>query len=369
MRTHTFNCANLGSLRAGLVTVLFVLSTLLYFTTANAQESAPAAPKVHKWRLATAWSGYPLHDEISKKFAERVATLTSNAVQISGYPAGVIGNPLQVTDTVKNGVAQAGHSFIGYDWGKDKTAVLFSGIAGSMSVEALLAWLYVGGGAEQLADWRKKKFGIVSIPLGARSAEVFLHSRKPIRTLEDLKGTKVRTTGAWIEISRSLGAAPVSASSAEVYQLLERGAVDAIEWGTPWENLNFGFHKVAKYLIVPGVHQPSAIFELQINPKSWDQLSAQQKASVLEAAKTVTLDYWARDGIESARALKKMLAEGAELVVLSEEVQSRAAQLGNEWMDQEAKGDPEFKRVLDSQRAFIAEWKDWAPFRKSKDNL
>jgi TRAP-type mannitol/chloroaromatic compound transport system substrate-binding protein len=35
--------------------------------------------------------------------------------------------------------------------------------------------------------------------------------------------------------------------------MLERGAIDATEWGTLWENITPGFYKVAKYLSYPGV--------------------------------------------------------------------------------------------------------------------
>ena len=44
--------------------------------------------------------------------------------------------------------------------------------------------------------------------------------------------------------------------------MLERGAIDATEWGTMYENISMGFHKIAKYIIYPGVHQPTAPFEL-----------------------------------------------------------------------------------------------------------
>ena len=70
------------------------------------------------------------------------------------------------------------------------------------------------------------------MPLFARTAEAFLHSRKPVRTMEDLKGLKLRTAGAWLEISKSLGAASVTTPGPETYPMLERGAIDATEWGT-----------------------------------------------------------------------------------------------------------------------------------------
>ena len=159
------------------------------------------------------------------------------------------------------------------------------------------------------------------MPLFARTAEAFLHSRKPVRTMEDLKGLKLRTAGAWLEISKSLGAASVTTPGPETYPMLERGAIDATEWGTLYENISMGFHKIAKYVIIPGVHQPSAPFELCVNKAAWGKLSDRDKKIVEFAAKQVTLESWMRVGAEDAKALKFFREQGNEIIELSPEVQ------------------------------------------------
>ena len=129
---------------------------------------------------------------------------------------------------------------------------MFGGYAGSMDSERMLHWMYGADGDKLQRQYRDEKDGIVSIPLFIRTAEAFLHSRKPVKTLADLKGLKLRTAGAWLEMAKDLGAAPVTTAGGDVYPMLERGAIDATEWGTLWENITPGFHKVAKYLIIPG---------------------------------------------------------------------------------------------------------------------
>ena len=191
---------------------------------------------------------------------------------------------------MKNGVAEMGHTWMGYDWGEDPTTVLFGGYAGSFDTERMLHWMYEAGGAICSAQYRDEKAGIISIPLFIRTAEVFLHSRKPVKTLADLKGLKLRTAGAWLEMAKDLGAAPVTTRRRRVYPTLERGVIDATEWGTLWENISPGFYKVAKYLIIPGVHQPTAPFELCINKDVWAKLSADDKQLIELAAKLVTFE-------------------------------------------------------------------------------
>ena len=66
---------------------------------------------------------------------------------------------------------------------------------------------------------------------------------------------------------KNLGAAAVTMPGGEVYTSLERGTIDATEWGTLSINVPMGLHKIAKYIIIPGVHQPMVVWELLINKK------------------------------------------------------------------------------------------------------
>ncbi len=61
---------------------------------------------------------------------------------------------------------------------------------------------------------------------------------------------------------------------------MERKVVDGIEWGTPTHNIAAGFEKVAKYIIVPGVHQPIAMHECEFTKKAWDGFTDLQKTQL-----------------------------------------------------------------------------------------
>jgi TRAP-type mannitol/chloroaromatic compound transport system substrate-binding protein len=316
-----------------------------------------------KWKMATSWGGGPLMEIGAKAFAEKVKMFTDGRVEIQVFPGGTLGKALKVAETVKTGVAEVGHTWMGYDWGKEKTTVLFGGFAGSMDSERMLHWLYEAGGVEMWRQFREEKFGVVSMPMFIRTAEAFLHSRKPVRTMADLNGLKLRTAGAWLEISKSLGAAPVTMPGAEVYTSIERGAIDATEWGTLYENQSTGFHKVAKYVIIPGVHQPVAPFEVMFNKDAWAKLSAMDQALIEQAAKLVTFETWTKIGQEDAKALDFYRKQGNEIIVLDADVQKRVKAMAGEWADGVAKSDPWFAKVLKSQREFEALWKDATHYR------
>jgi TRAP-type mannitol/chloroaromatic compound transport system substrate-binding protein len=319
-----------------------------------------------KWKMATAWGGGPLMDIGAKAFAEKVEFLTEGRVQIQVFPGGQLGSALKVSETVSNGVAEVGHTWMGYDWGQDKTTVVFGGFAGSMDSERMLHWLYEAGGAEMWAQFRDEEFGVVSMPLFIRTAEVFLHSRKPVATLDDLQGLKLRTAGAWLEISKDLGAAPVTMPGAEVYTSLERGAIDATEWGTLWENISPGFHKIAKYVIIPGVHQPVAPFEVMFNKDAWSKISERDQTLIKEAAKLVTFETWTRIGQEDAKALEFFRSSGNEIIELDVAVQQRTKKLSTDWAEIQAKENPWFEKAWRSQVEFEKLWKDASRYRNVK---
>jgi TRAP-type mannitol/chloroaromatic compound transport system substrate-binding protein len=343
--------AALGGVSAGVVAAPMVA------------KGAPEQQDV-RWKMATGWPGGPLMEIGAKAFAEKIEFLSEGRIKVQVFPGGALGNALRVPETVKNGVAECGHTWMGYDWGAQLTTTLFGGYAGSFDTERMLHWLYEAGGAEMQRQFRDETAGIVSIPLFIRTAEVFLHSRRPVRTLADLQGLKIRTAGAWLDMTRTLGAAPVTTAGGEIYPALERGVIDATEWGTLWENISPGFYKVAKYLVIPGVHQPTAPFELAINKAAWDRLAARDKRLVEQAAKLVTFESWTRIGQEDAKSLDLYRKAGNEIIELEPEVQYKVREIADQWADEQAQKDPWFAKVLQSQRQFENMWTGADRYRK-----
>lgn len=304
-----------------------------------------------KLSMATPWGGGPLLEMMAKGFAKRVGFLTNGEVTIEVFPGGTLGKALKVTQTVQKGVAELGHNWAGYDWGIDRTGVLFGGFAGSPPIDVLHSWYYKGGGVELLQEWRMEKFGVVSFPCGSLPREVFMHSHKKVQTLADFKGMKVRTSGAWAEIAQTLGASTVILAGAEVYPALERKVVDAIEWGTPSMNKAGGFYKAAKYIIVPGLHQPSAAQECEFNKASWNKLSDRNKTLIMEAGKWTTIDAAMTINHDDAPVFEEFLKTNT-VVDVDQGFKDAAAKATAEWAAKQAADNKWFARVWNHQQAY-----------------
>ncbi|MEM7774091.1 MAG: TRAP transporter substrate-binding protein DctP [Pseudomonadota bacterium] len=332
-----------------------VIALSIAATTAHAQT---------KIRMATSWGGGPHLEVMAKGFAKRVNDLTGGQVQIEVFPGGTIGSPLKVTETVQKRIAQAGHHWSGYDYGLDKTAVLFGGYAGSMPSEHYIHWLFKGGGVELWRAWRLEKFGLVAMPCGSHSDEIHMVSHKKVQKIEDLKGLKLRTSGAWAEIAGSLGSSTVVLPGAEVYPALEKKVVDAIEWANPGINYAVGFHKVAPYLIMPGVHQASSAQECVFHKDVWAGFDKKTQALIETAAKLNVLDVWMTFNNEDTIALTKLKEEGATFVTVDDSYIAAVKAATRKWEDKTAADEGGwFEKVLKSQRAFVKQWETAGEYR------
>ena len=340
------------------ISLLVTVLALVVFVT------GPASAKVLRWKMTTSWpAGIPLYTDMAELYAQNVTKLSGGQIKIQVLPGGAIAPALEVTDTVRKGIAELGHTWPGYDIGRGPTTAILGGYAGGMESVPMLHWLYTGGGQELWREYREEKFGVISFPCGIRPPEAFAHSHKPIRTLEDFKGLKMRTVGAWAQILPGLGASVVSLPGGEVYQALERKVIDATEWATPGENVISGFHEIAKYIIVPGSHQPSAPFEITINKKKWDALSDELKSVLEEAAELTTYQSWVRIGRLDMGALEEFRKTGNEIIYLSPETQKRAHELGKAWAAEIARDNAWFKKVYDSQNTFEDQWQQVGSIR------
>ena len=328
-----------------------------------------AAMAENNWSMATSWGGGPPLETAAKGFAEMAEFLTNGDVKIEVFPGGTLGSPLKVTETVSNGVAEVGHHWVGYDWGVDKTTALLGGWSGGLTAEEMQHWLYEGGGLETWMNYRMEKFGVVAFPCGQYPREVGMHSTKRVQSIADFDGLKLRTAGAWAEISADLGVSTVILPGAEVYPALERGVIDAVEWSTPYLNKSAGFHKIAKYIILPGYHHATTVLECEFNKEAWDGLSERNQELLKLAGKLTTIKVFQETGHEDASAYAFYEESGNEIVVVDDEVIAKTAELAQAWADKTAaaQSEPWFKDILANQRAYQDLWSNAHKYRDTKE--
>jgi TRAP-type mannitol/chloroaromatic compound transport system substrate-binding protein len=165
-----------------------------------------------------------------------------------------------------------------------------------------------------------------------------------------------------MDIMNDLGASVSPLPGGEVYLALERGVIDAAEFSAPAINYPMGFDEITKYVIQPGVHQPSVQCAIFINKDAWDELPDDLKWIVDTAAKETQL--WSAAWIENlnVEAIRRF-KEKVEFVRMDDETISGFAERTKEYLDDLKAKNADVKKVLESQEAFRQDFAEWREIR------
>jgi TRAP-type mannitol/chloroaromatic compound transport system substrate-binding protein len=217
----------------------------------------------------------------------------------------------------------------------------------------MMAWIASGGGMELWNEVYEGHGVKVLHPYAVQGSEILSWSNKPINSLEDFKGLKFRTVGIWGRVLERLGAKVVSLSGGEVYTAMERGVIDALEFNTPQTDMELGLYEIAKYVTLPGIHQPAVPLETLVNERSWEKLPDHLKLIVEMALKETCFESMNETMKQDAEAMQ-FIRNQKDIVVskLSPEIIAEIVKLANEELDKDAAVDPMFAKILKSQRDF-----------------
>src|SRR5947199_6736777 len=155
---------------------------------------AQSAPEL-SWRLTSSFA--KSLDTLyggAERLAKIVAEATDNKFQIRPFAAGEIVPGLQVLDAVQNGTVEMGHTASYYYFGKDPTFALATVVPFGLNTRQMNAWLTQAGGEQMLNDFFKG-YNVYGIAAGNTTAQMGGWFRKEIKTLDDLKGLKMRIAG------------------------------------------------------------------------------------------------------------------------------------------------------------------------------
>jgi len=107
--------------------------------------------------------------------------------------------------------------------------------------------------------------------------------RREIKSLDDVKGLKIRSLGLGGEVYRRLGATPQTTPPGEILTSLQSGVLDAAEFVGPGSDIALGLYRVAPSYYGPGFNKPNGTGECIVSLKAWDALDGELKAIVAHA--------------------------------------------------------------------------------------
>lgn len=312
-----------------------------------------------RWRMHTTYNkALPVAGSTAFQVAESVKQMSDGKFDIRVFEPGAIVAGAQYYDAVSKGAVNAAYGSPGFNAGKNSAYAFFAAVPFGPGTGEMLAWMYKGGGLA-LAREIYAKDNLYMIPCGILPPESAGWFRKEIKSLDDLKGIKMRFLGLGAKVMERFGVSTQLMAPGEVYQALELGTLDAAEQSVPAIDRGLGFYRVAKFNYFPGWHQQSTIQELLVNLESWNKLSAGQQKMLEAACHEATVMQLADGEAGQAEIIKKNEADGVKTMTWPNEF---LAAFRKEWdnvIAEETQANPDSKRVWESLQAFRKEYAVW----------
>ncbi len=313
-----------------------------------------------QWKMVTTWPpNFPGLGTGANTLVRYLTEVSGGRLQVEIYAAGELIPAFEVFDAVSSGTAQLGHAGAYYWRGKSEAAQFFSTVPFGLNTHEMNAWLYYGGG---LQLWQEvyAPFNLVPFAAGNSGVQMGGWFNRPIESLADLQGLKMRLQGLGGEVLRRAGGTPVSLPGAELFTALQTGSIDATEWVGPYNDLAFGLHQAARYYYYPGWQEPGPTMECIVNKEAYERLPADLRAAVRVACQAANLDMTAEYNARNARALQQIRADDSiEIRAFPEDVLEGLRTLTREVIDDLVARDTLALKVWDSYRQFLGQSRAW----------
>ena len=333
---------------------------LALIVSATLLSSTMAAEKVYRMRLAETWpTNFPIFGEAVKSMADMAGKMSNGRLKITIDSRNKHKAPLGIFDMVRSGQYDMGHSASYYWKGKIPESIYFTTMPFGMIAPEQYGWFYYGGGME-LMDKLYSKYGVLSFPGGNTGNQMGGWFQKEIRSVDDLKGLKMRIPGFAGEVLAKLGAKPTNIPAGDLYTALERNTIDALEWVGPSLDLRMGFHKIAPYYYT-GWHEPAAELQFLVNKRKWDRLPPDLKEILRVSMRVAAYDMYVHTYHASAMNWATMKTQYPNIKVRSfpKPVMIALRKANAELLAEQAKDSPLAKEIQASQAAYMKKARVW----------
>jgi TRAP-type C4-dicarboxylate transport system substrate-binding protein len=330
-----------------------VLASAVFTQTAQAQTVL----KVHHFLPATS----NVHLNIITPWCDKIARESGDKLKCQIFPSMQLGGtPAQLYDQAKDGVADIIWTIPTYSAGRFTKSEVFElpffTRSGKGSSQAF--WSYLQKNA--LDEYK----GVKPIFVHTNDGSAFHIASKPVQTLDDLKGMKIRAaTRLNSRMLTALGATPVQMPLPSVPESMSKGVIDGAM--VPWEGVpTVKLHEIAKsHLDVPAgqFKFANSIFLFGMNQAKYDALPADLK-KVIDANSGIAASALAGEKFDAVVAANHKLSSdrGNAINVLSDAEYKRwvkaSSDVDEQWIKEASAKGANGKALLDDARALVAQY-------------
>jgi TRAP-type C4-dicarboxylate transport system substrate-binding protein len=296
--------------------VCFMFFSLYVASYGYAQNVDPK--KVIKLKYSTYFAVTHSNSVLAADFCKEIKERTKGRVEIQFYAGGTLTTATKIYQGVVSGISDIGLTNISYNRGRFPATELLDLPLGFPS-----GYVNTHVVNDFYEKFKPKDFDKVHVLyLHACGPNVLYTVKKPVKTLDDLKGLKIGCRGRIADIAKALGATPVGTDIADYYEGMTRGVIDGAF--NPMNTLkDWKLGEIVKYATTPWKVGSMYTFYVVINKDKWNSFPEDIKKIFNEvSAEWIerTGLSWNRNEIAGAKFLKD---NGGSIITLSEQEMSK----------------------------------------------
>jgi len=312
-----------------------------------------------RWKLHAAYaSNIPIIGDTPTMLVDTVEKVSGGEFRIKHFEPGALIPGNAYYDPVSSGAIDAAYGTPGFNVNKNFAYAFFASVPFGPRAGEYLAWMRYGGGE----DMAREMYGRDNIRFyicGIAPPETSGWFRTEIKSLDDLKGMKMRFFGLGAKVMEKFGVSTQLLAGGDIYPALELGSIDATEFSMPVTDKGYGFYQIAKHNYFPGWHQQSTINELLVNQTAYDALSAPHKELLAAACDRATLYMFVKGEASQFEAIKFHQDKGVTIHRWTDEQLAQFEEAWKEVIAEEIAGNEDAKRIWASYSTFRESYAVW----------
>jgi TRAP-type mannitol/chloroaromatic compound transport system substrate-binding protein len=300
------------------------------------------------------WAGKDERTYIAaKKFSETVKKATDGKLIIEIFASGSEIPAKTEFEGVISGQIDMVHIPPGWTTDYLISADFFSNWVNGLTPNQLEMWMKIEG--QEIAQRLYDKFGVHFVGILTLSPpEVWAHSTKQLKSVDDIKGLSIRLGGGdTIAIFQKMGASPVLLPGGDIYGSAKEGKIEAFEYINPSVNFQMKFYEVAKYMYLDSSRSPCDTQILLVNNAVWNKLPKSFQEIISLANDKIAKEFYAESVLLDIEAVENFKKQGTIVSKLPDDIKELLNDKAKEYFDEEAKKDEDFKVLYDK----IQKWK------------
>jgi len=286
--------------------LLLVFIVLFLFSTNSSAD-------VIKLKLANYFPPMHMNSIMLGKYCDELNKKLVGKVEITQYTGGTLLGPDKMAAGVLTGIADIGLSNLSYTRGRFPVMEIMDLPFGFPS-----AWIAGHVANDFYSKFKPKEFDKYKVLMFSTSPiNVIQTTSKPVKTLEDIKGLKLRGTGRIGDIVKALGGVPVPVSTPDMYESMKKGVIEgALLNMEPLKGFNTG--EIVKYVTASWKIGSAYCFYVLMNKAKWNSLPADVKKVIEDHTKEFIERWtveWNNIDIEGKQFF---LSKGGKIITLAD---------------------------------------------------